>query len=239
MQVADAITHDEIDVQRGRLLLSVLRLASRNLTTARSWKQEPLFASGSSAGTAITEWPTFEQENQLPQNFDLRTDPETAFPYDNALDRPGTCGGDALPFDPGHVAIPSRDHALRAQLRQALDEAQTSVPLVTADTVELMDVYEREGEIAARKIADRMVRNDHRRERRLQRLHYEELARNHNIKMAAKRLLHDQQCTEAATTEPQSTDSTAVAPADPGEGRLKKPPAAAAPPLWPASPVMV
>ena len=44
MQVADAITHDEIDVPRGRLLMSLLRLASSNLKTARNWKQEPLFA---------------------------------------------------------------------------------------------------------------------------------------------------------------------------------------------------
>src|SRR5271165_5208311 len=41
IQVADAVTHDELDVQRGRLLMSVLRLASRNLKTAREWSHDP------------------------------------------------------------------------------------------------------------------------------------------------------------------------------------------------------
>jgi hypothetical protein len=54
-----------------------------------------------------------------------------------------------------------------------------------------------------------MVRNDRRRERRLQRAHYEEVARNHNIKLAAKRLLEDQQREEqtaAQVTEGQASD---------------------------------
>ena len=79
-QIGDAILHNEIDVPRGRLLMSVLRLASRNLKMMREWQQEPLFAAEGNAETAITEWPTFEQENQLPPDFDLSVDPEVAFP---------------------------------------------------------------------------------------------------------------------------------------------------------------
>ena len=78
-QIGDAILHDEIDVPRGRLLMSLLRLADRNLKTMRNWKQEPLFAADAATET-VTEWPTFEQENELPPDFDLSVDPELAFP---------------------------------------------------------------------------------------------------------------------------------------------------------------
>ena len=236
MQVADAITHNELDLQRGRLLMSVLRLASRNLKTTRDWKQEPLFAADANAETAITEWPTFEQENELPQDFDLSADPDSAFPPPESTGAPyipgfGMYGND----NPTAASSKSSDDALRARIRQALGEAKEPTPSVTAESVELMDIYEREGQLAARKFADRMVRNDRRRERRLQRAHYEEVARNHTIKLAAKRLLEDQQREAAAKAQPLSdarpaTDdaNTVSASAERGQRVRKKPPTSSA-----------
>jgi hypothetical protein len=195
MQVADAITHNEIDVQRGRMLMSVLRLASSNLRTARAWKHEPVFAAD--ADTAMSEWPGFEQENGLPPDFDVRVDPEVAFPP-------------SLPLNPndGLNGAPERD--LRTQIRQALGEAQDSRPLVTADQVELMEIYERDGQEAATKFANQMVRNDRRRERRLQRVHYEALARKHSVKLAAKKMIEDQQ-REARASAQMANGSASVA----------------------------
>ena len=187
MQVADAITHNEIDVPRGRLLMSVLRLASSNLKTARKWKQDPLFADGDTE-TAITEWPGFEQENDLPPDFDLSVDPEAAFPLNTTEGLSGVPEQDQ-----------ADDSALRARIREALGDAKTSTPQVTADQLELMDIYEREGQQAARKFSEQMVRNARRRERRLRRAQFEEQARHHNINIAARRLVEEQREASAAS----------------------------------------
>ena len=104
-----------------------------------------------------------------------------------------------------------------------------SAPLVTADQVELMDIYERQGEKAATKFADQMVRNDRRRERRVERAHYEELARQHNIKLAARKLIEEQQRQAGAASAPanaQEADADAAAVA--GQSLRKQPVSAAA-----------
>ncbi len=190
MQVADAIAYDEIDALRGRLLLSVLRLASSNLKTTRAWQHEPLFVAGEDTASAVTEWPGFEQENDLPPDFDLHTDPEAAFP----------------PLLP--AAQPETESPLKARVRQALADGKTVVPgtayAVTGDDMELMEIYERDGDHAALKFASEIECNRKRRERRLQRAHYEELARNRNIQLAAQKLAFDQERQAQAQTEATS-----------------------------------
>lgn len=243
MQVADAITNGELDVERGRLLMSLLRLASRNLNTARYWKQKPLFAAEADAGTAAAEWPTFEQENGLPPDFDLSVDPEVAFPMTQTLPlnpneglngAPGLHNpNEALNGAPGN----NLDEALRERIRRALGEASEPARLVNADQVELMEIYEHDGPQAAKKFADRMVRNDLRRERRMRRLHYEEVARNHSIKLAAQRLLEQQQreAREAARAQPAGDDASAISGAsEAGDGCRKMPASAAAPQAYEA-----
>ncbi len=228
MQMADAITYNEIDVQRGRLLMSVLRLASRNLTAARAWKHDALFVA---EGDAETEWSSFEQENELPQDFDLSLDPELAFPSSHENESvPHTSWGWNV------WRTTATDHlegctraVLRARIRQALAEAEPSAPAVTADQVELMDIYERQGEKAATKFADQMVRNDRRRERRVERAHYEELARQHNIRIAARKLIEEQQRQAGAASAPANAqEAGADAAAVPGQSLRKQPVSAAA-----------
>ena len=104
------------------------------------------------------------------------------------------------------------DSALRAQIRQALGEAKTPTPQVTADQLELMDIYEREGQQAARKFSEQMARNARRRERRLRRAQFEEQARHHNIKIAARRLVEEQR-EASATTQSAGNDATVTDPA--------------------------
>lgn len=196
MQVADAIVHNEIDVPRGRLLMSLLRLAGSNLKKMRDWEHEPLFVTHEGEEEYL-EWPSFEQEHDLPQDLDLSLDPEVAFPVPS------------VPLNPteGLNGAPEPDEALRARIRRALGEANESVPPVTADTVELMDIYEREGQEAADKFSQQLVRNDRRRERRRQRAHYEELARHRNIQMAARQMFEEQ--VAAGVLKPGMTEKEA------------------------------
>jgi hypothetical protein len=179
MQVLDAIASNDIDVQRGRALLSGLRFASSNLKAVRAWKQEkpqdpqPLFAHSDNHDA---EWPSFEQEHDLPKNFDLSVAPEVAFP-------------------PPPEPQPVDDSPLRARIRQALGDAQMPIPgsrlEVTADDMEMFETYEREGEEAGRKRSAELQRNRQRRHRRMERARYEVLARNRNIQFAARQLLLD------------------------------------------------
>lgn len=210
MQVADAIIYNEIDVQRGRLLMGILRVAAGNLKTARAWKQEALFVATENANT---EWPSFEQENQLPPDFDLSVDPEVAFPLPQVR---------SLPVDANLGHAPS-DSDLHARLRQALDDAQTSGPLVTADHLQLVDICESEGMAAGRKFAAQMARNDRRRRRRVQRAHYEELARNHNIKIAARKLMQEQQAEAAVAASANAHETASEARNVADESPQKKP----------------
>ena len=68
---------------------------------------------------------------------------------------------------------------------------------VTAEDMEVWDIAEREGEQASWKRAAALERNRRRRERRLQRARYEEMARNRNIQTAAMRIARDQKRAEA------------------------------------------
>jgi hypothetical protein len=54
--------------------------------------------------------------------------------------------------------------------------------------VEIVDVYEREGNDAMMQVIAEQQRNRRRRERRARRLYYEEVARNGNIRFAAQNL---------------------------------------------------
>jgi hypothetical protein len=206
MQVADALAYNEIDVPRGRALLSLLRLASSNLKTARAWDHEPLFAPNEDSAS-VTDWPDFEQQNQLPPRFDLSIDPEAAFP---------------APASPASEADSKENDPLRHRVRKALGNAATTVPgtsyKVTGEDMELIDIYEREGRQAAEKYALHIERNRRRQERRLRRQHFEELAHNRNIQLAAEKLRFEEQAKQKAPA-----DSASAAP-DPLESYRRKAP---------------
>ncbi len=207
MQLADAIAYREIEPQPARLLTTVLRLAMQNLKSRPAWE----FAGDHQA--SVSEWKTFEQEHDLPTGLDLSLDPEMAFPPPNQQNAAGALLNPA-------VGLSGNDDALRARVRRALGDAATTPPLVTADQVELMEIYESKGEIAAGKFADHMARNDRRRERHMQRARYQELARNHNIKLAAARLVEDQRKAEAASAP--ATDASPIVAQT--EADARKPP---------------
>ncbi len=180
MQLADAIAYREIDPQYARLLTTVLRLAMQNLKSKQAWDRPSRFQLAET-DAAPTTWDTFEQEHDLPPNLDLNVDPDVAFPPDETT---------GAPLNPA-VGLSGND-PLRAKLGQHLCEVYAAPPaLVTADQVELMEVYEQQGEQAAAKLAAHQERNLRRRERRGRQLFYEEVARKHNVQLAAQRLIAD------------------------------------------------
>jgi hypothetical protein len=111
------------------------------------------------------------------------------------------------------VGISGNDGPFAVKLSQLLpNAAPANQVVVTADHVEILDVYEREGEQAMMRCIAEQQRNRSRRERRVRRLYYEEVARNRNIQFAAARLVRDQlrdAKAAAGKAQPQSPDSTA------------------------------
>ena len=137
----------------------------------------------------------------------------------------GMCGSDDLPLHPttGLNGAPAGDPDVRAdapyipsvgmygnddlrvRLGQILRNAATPIPGVrfeaTADDMELMEVYELQGEQAGLQCAAVLERNRKRRERRELRIRYEEMARNRNIQLAAEKLFIDQQRKAAGSAD--------------------------------------
>jgi hypothetical protein len=230
MQLSDALTYQEIDPQYARLLTTVLRLAMQNLKSKQSWERSQRFQVAEATEGVATAWDSFEQEHDLPTDLDLSMDPEVAF-LPNREDTTGTppvlavevCGNNALkpPFD---------DFEWGANTGQFLrDAAAAPPPLVTADDVEIYDVYEREGQPGVDQCLLRRERNRKRREHRARRLYYEQVARNHSIKLAAEGLADEQRKARAeqrrgaaaraeSIAEPQASNALAE------DGAGRKPP---------------
>ncbi len=232
MQLADAIAYREIDPQHARLLTTVLRLAMQNLKS-KAWDRPSRFQLAETEA-APTTWDTFEQELDLPPDLDLSLDPEAVFPLNGeqltgAPLNPsvGLSGREsaATPPIPG-AGMSGNDDPFRTRVGQILRDAETPVPgtpaHITADDVEILDVYEREGNEAMMQVIAEQQRNRHRRERRARRLYYEEVARNRNIQSAAHKLLQDQHTGASPEQEPRVSISEEVAKV--GAALTRKPP---------------
>jgi hypothetical protein len=215
MQLGDALTYQEIDPVYARLLTTVLRLAMQNLKSKQSWDRSQRFQLSASPESTPTTWDTFEQEHDLPADLDLGMDPEVAFP-------PGREDTTAGPDLPG-VGLSSAPGVAGAQYirgrgvcdreGEPIDPSATlnggpDVPcLVTPEMVEIIDVREREGKEAMYKVIAQQERNRKRRGRHIRRLYYEEVARNHSIKMSAEKLSEDRRKAEAAAARTQAAST--------------------------------
>jgi hypothetical protein len=188
MQLGEAVAYGEIDDRRGRLLLAVLRLAASNIKAQGTWLDEAQMHDDDDA-SYVSDSAGFEQQYGLPKGLDLSLAPDIAFPPPEEK----TPRGPHIPS----VGICGDDNDVRARFSQALRNAATPIPgtdfQVTADDMELMEVYERQGEQAGLQRATVLERNRKRRERREQRIRFEEMARNRNLQLAAEKLLLQQQ----------------------------------------------
>ncbi len=79
MQLGEAVRHGEIDHRTGRLLLAILRLAASNIKARHIWEQEAEMQDGDLV-YHVEEDDGFEEQYDLPEDFDLSVDPEVAFP---------------------------------------------------------------------------------------------------------------------------------------------------------------
>ena len=230
MQLGEAIAHGEIDDRRGRLLLAVLRLAASNLKAQRIWEQE-METQDDDRAQYVVEDSGFEEQYGLREGFDLSVDPEVVFPLnpkDGLNGAPEMRGNDNLPLNPndglsGTPDMYGNENDLRVRFGQMLRDAATPIPgcdfRVTADDMELTEVYEREGQQAGLKRAAVLERNRKRRERREQRMRYEEMARNRNIQLAAEKMLLDQQRKAAGSADGHAEVSVERKPPQP-EGKV-------------------
>ena len=211
MQLADAIAYQEIDPPQARLLTSVLRLAMQNLKSRQPWEESARFQMAAGHEAAVTEWETFEQEHDLPAGADLSVDPEVAFPPQPEIAAEAANGndarsGNATAESSGPRLAPFEHFDWGANMSEFLRDAAVAPPaLVTADDVELYDVYEREGDEGVSKCVAQLERSRKRRERYARRLFYEQVARNRSIQLGAQRLAAEQHKAEAATAKAQAS----------------------------------
>jgi hypothetical protein len=220
-RVIEAIAAQLIEPAHAKLLLSLLRLSSSNFKARKAWEQQVTDYETDESFDFVHDYPGFESVHDLPEDLDLDADPLKVFPMPEPAGAPlnpavGLSGSATVPThsNDGNVwgtqsAPQVHERSVVANLGQILRDAETPIPglplEVTADEVEVWDIAEREGERAAQKRAAELERNRRRRERRLQRARYEELARNGNIQLAAEKLVLDQQrAAQAAAAQQQS-----------------------------------
>ena len=196
MRLGEALNHGEVDQPTARLLLALLRLAASNIKARDIWEQEVEMQGRDKRRYMITA-PGFEEQYGLAEDFDLSVDPEVAFPppeedVPQVRDLPvGANLGDDL----------------RDRLGQILRDAATAPApgtdfQATADGMEVLDVFQREGEQASKQRAAQLKRNHKRREGRERRMHYDEMARNYTIQRAAQNMFVEwQRAAEAARGE--------------------------------------
>src|ERR1019366_7058011 len=78
-QLGEALAADMIDPKRAQQLLSVLRLASRNLLHSEKWQPSVYHTEIAAPALSVD----FAAEYGLPRDLDLDTPPEVAFPSPN------------------------------------------------------------------------------------------------------------------------------------------------------------
>ena len=218
MQLWEAVANHEIDHRSAQLLLSILRLAASNLKSDNGWRQLDRFGF---EPTIMISNPDFEAQYDLPKGFDLSLDPEVAFPPPAPLNsNAGSTGAPeynstvAIHGNHSHPLNPSdglngtldsfNDYEWGEKMGKFLrDAASAPLPMVTTDTVEIADVYEREGQVGVDKCLARRERNRKRQERQARRRYYEMVARNHSVQMAAEKLSEEKIKAEAANLTPK------------------------------------
>ncbi|HME56840.1 MAG TPA: hypothetical protein VKF63_00770 [Terracidiphilus sp.] len=215
--LAEALAADMIDPKRAQALLSVLRLASLNLRHPEKWQTALYHAD--QPGPAID----LAAEFGLPDNLDLDTPPEVAFPPPQTQVPEGAPPlspdfGDRVGFGratpPSATGDPLFPEVPPLRPRDYAAEAETAMNEVTPQDLELNDILKTQGYKAMERRAREHQRNaDRRRQRNLFRANYEHYAaaaKVKNIQRAAEKLLAERLAAEnaaAATTQPEPSDT--------------------------------
>ena len=118
MQVLDAVANDSIDSRRAGLMLYGLQQAATNLRArAEDWEECNRFESDEEL-----EYDGFEAEFDLPQDLDLATPPEVAFPAPEATDALTEQGQDEFEVTPPETElVDSNAETGEQRLKQSSD----------------------------------------------------------------------------------------------------------------------
>jgi hypothetical protein len=169
-QLAEALAADMIDLKRAHALMSVLRLISQNFRHADKW-QTNLYHSDQPSEVNVA------QEHGLPNDLDLDTPPALAFPA----------------LEASHGVILSEERSDESKDPFASAESTGVVHFrpdfpVSPEFLELRDIHNTQGEQAEALRFRQLERNRARRDLRINRKRYVDLAVRLNIKNAAEHL---------------------------------------------------
>jgi hypothetical protein len=210
-QLAEALAAGIVDPKQAQAFVSILRLASSNLLSAAQWPANVYHSDDAPAVDVAAEF-------GLPSGLDLATPPEVAFPPPATEKSPAGCpavpagfagaGGWAHAAPAAAVrqpapSLPREPGFVPAALRTSEDgdfEVRPDFP-ISPETVEVCTIYETQGPDAAQVRCEQLERNRARRELRLDRKRYAEVALQCNLQAAAKKLAGQKLAAQASNPE--------------------------------------
>jgi hypothetical protein len=255
-QLVEAVAADMIDLKRAQFLLTALRHAASNFKNPKAW--QPSAYVNDPEAPSLNEYPDFEAEYGLPNDLNLASPPEVAFPPPPeptnevilsggglAAAVEGPAGRFVIPSvvegSAGRFVIPSAATAGSVVEGPAFPPAPLPTFLETTPAdIELEEIMKKYGYKAWDTRANEHQRNERRRKLRqnfrANYARYEAEAKARNIQRAAEQLFREKLAAEksAATVSQSEGFPVQEREADLGgslpapDGDSKKPPAVAA-----------
>lgn len=182
-RLVEAVAADMIDLKRADFLLKALRFAAQSLKWADKWPA-PVFHSGQAVSLDVAA------EFGLPQDLDLDTPPEVAFPsppgpdFSDLSSRAQAAASPAALEEP--VLLDTAPGSPFAAQENDLD-FRPDFP-ISPENVEVCEIYATQGPDAAQVRCDQLERNRQRRELRADRKRFAGIALRRNIRVAAQKL---------------------------------------------------
>ena len=181
-KVVEAVAADMIDLKHARIILTALRQAAQNLKV--EWRDS---AYHNEEGGTYEE---FESEFGLPENLDLNAPPEVAFPPPPEPSFSDLSSRAEAAASAAGVEGPAFSDTAAGSPSAAKDgdlEFSPDFP-ISAENVEVCEIYQTQGPDAAQVRCGQLERNRHRRELRIDRKRYADIALRRNIRIAAEKL---------------------------------------------------
>ncbi len=237
-QLMEALAADMIDPKRAQVIHSILRTASNNFKHPEAWRTSEYM--NDQSAPYPNSYEEFEAEYGLPENLDLGTRPEVAFPpppesaFSDSSSRAqvaaSAAGVEGPAFGPGGPPFPSFDRAPlipeipAPYVRDYTAEAEADFES-TPEDMELTEIYNTQGYKAWERRAQEHQRNiDRKKQRKLFRANYARYAAEaklKNIQRAAEQLLK-KQAAEKAAAQKEAAQKVQPEPVE-----TKKPPTSA------------
>lgn len=209
-QLVEAIAADMIDHKRADLLLKSLRFAAQALKSSDKWQPSVYHTDVAAAAIDLAT------EYGLPQDLNLDTPPEVAFPppaestfFDlssRAQAAASAAGVEGPAFSPANSPSETND---RKPTTGNFD-FRADHP-VTPEMIEVLEVAETQGADAAALRGDQLARNRQLRQLRTERKRFARVALQQNLRIAAEKLAQEKLAAQTAIPTPD--DATRKPPA--------------------------